>query len=168
MTLHSATPVDPADPPRWRLVTSTIRLGTNDPLASFKTSSRLLQVLARSEAERAGADEALLLNTSEEVAETSAANIFWVHRGTIHTTPAGRGALPGVTRAVVLELCQNLSLPTRKSVIMPEGLRHSDGVFLAFTSLGIVPVVEIDGEVVRESPLTHQICQAYWDAVAKG
>ncbi len=168
MTLHPATQIDPANPPRWQLATSSHRLPTTDPLSSFKTSHKLLQILARAEAEAAGADEALLLNTNGEIAETASANIFWVYRETIYATPSGRGALPGVTRAVVLEICQALGLPTHKKVIKPEAFRNADGIFLALSSLGIVPVSSIDGEPVSESPMVDRICRAYWDAVAKG
>ena len=168
MTLHPAPEIDPSNPPRWQLATSSYRLPTSDPLSPFKTSHKLLQIVARAEAEAADADEALLLNTNGEVAETTGANIFWVYRDTVYATPSGRGALPGVTRALVLEICQALGLPTNKRVIKPEALRNADGIFLALSSFGIIPVSGIDGEPVGESPLVDQICSAYWEAVAKG
>jgi len=168
MTLHPAPVIDPASPPRWRLVTSSHRLPLSDPLSSFKTSQKLLQVLARAEAETAGADEALLLNTNGEITETTSANVFWVRHDTIYATPSGCGALPGITRAVVLELCQALGLPTQNRAIKPEALRNSEGVFLTLSSHGIVPVSSIDGESIAESPLVNQLCAAYWEAVAKG
>ncbi len=146
MTLDPMQPVDPQNPPHWRLQTSSYKLPASDPLSSFKTNNKLLQVLARAEAEAADADDALLLNSNGEVAETSSANLFWIYRDTVYTTPTGRGALPGITRAVVLELCQALNLPSNKRVIKPESLRKSDGIFLSLSSLGIVPVCAIDGE----------------------
>src|SRR5438552_14489642 len=137
MTLHPMEPVDPQNPPHWRLKTSSYKLPASDPLSSFKTYNRLLQVLARAEAEMADADDALMLNTNGEVAETSSANLFWIYRDTVYTTPTGRGALPGITRAVVLELCQALDLPTNKRDNNPESLRKSDGIFHSVSSLGI-------------------------------
>lgn len=168
MTLHPAPTIDPANPPRWRLATSTYRLPLADPLSPFKTSHKLLQILARAEAETAGADEALLLNSNGEVAETSSANIFWVQRNVIQTTPPGCGALPGVTRAVVLEICQALAWPTGEKAVKLEALKRSDGVFLALSSSGIVPVSTIDGETVSASPLVDQLCRVYWETVARG
>jgi branched-subunit amino acid aminotransferase/4-amino-4-deoxychorismate lyase len=78
MTLHSLPPVNPDEPLMWRLVTSTFRIPAGDALATFKTTSKVLNVLARVEAEERGADEALLLNTNGEVAETAGGNFFWV------------------------------------------------------------------------------------------
>ena len=76
MTLHPREPVDPQNPLRWRLKTSSYKLPASDPLSSFKTNNKLPQVLARVEAEAADADDALMLNTNGEVAETSSANLF--------------------------------------------------------------------------------------------
>ncbi|HMO66026.1 MAG TPA: aminotransferase class IV, partial [Verrucomicrobiota bacterium] len=60
ITTHPAPEVSPEQPLRWRLVTAPFRVAAGDPLAPFKTSSRLLNVLARQRAEEAGADEALI------------------------------------------------------------------------------------------------------------
>src|SRR6266511_3671696 len=168
MALYPTSAPDPQNPVHWSLVTSSYHLPTTDPLASFKTNNKLLQIAVRAEAEAAGADDALLLNTNGEVAETSRANLFWVYRDVIYATPSGRGALPGITRAVVLELCQALALQTSKKVIKPESLRNSDAIFLSLSSLGIVSVSSLDGEPIRDSPLVDQLRQAYWDAAIKG
>jgi branched-subunit amino acid aminotransferase/4-amino-4-deoxychorismate lyase len=115
----------------------------------------------------ADADDALMLNTNGEVAETSSANLFWIYRDTVYTTPTGRGALPGITRAVVLELCQALNLPTNKRVIKPESLRKSDGLFLSLSSLGIVPVSAIDEESMLTSPIVDKILTTYYEVVQR-
>jgi aminodeoxychorismate lyase len=167
MTLCPARAVDPQNPPRWQLITSSVQLPVTDPAATFKSNNKLLQVLARAEAEAAGADDALMLNTNGEVAEAAGANLFWVYRDTLFTTPSGRGALPGITRAVVLELCQALAVPTNKRVIKPESLRKAEGMFVTLSSLGVVPVVSLDGEVVNESPLVDKIRLAYHDVVRR-
>ena len=145
----------------WNLVTSTFRIPAGEALAAFKTTSKILHVLARAEAEEKGAGEALLINTNGEVAETAAGNIFWVYQDNICTVPTGRGILPGVTRAIVLEICQALGLPTNKRVIKPEALRNSAGIFVTQTALGIVPVASFDGAPVAPSPLVGQIAGAY-------
>ena len=167
MILHPRPPVDPKDPPLWRIKTSSYRLPASDPLSSFKTNNKLLQVLARAEAEAADADEALMLNTNGEVAECSGANLFWIYRDTVYTTPTGRGALPGITRAVVLELCQALSLPTNKRVIKPEALRNAEGIFLSLASRGIVPVGTLDGELMGTSPIVEKIFTTYHEVVQR-
>lgn len=159
--LHPLPPVDPDEPPSWSLITSSFRIPAGDALASFKTSSKLLNILARAEAEEKGADEALLLNTNGEVAETAGGNVFWVYQDKICTVPTGRGVLPGITRAVVLEICQSLGFETNKRVIKPEHLRHAAGIFVTQSTLGVVPVVAFDGEPVAPSPLVDQIAGAY-------
>ena len=165
MTLHPAPTT--GEPPAWRLITASIRIIASDPLTQFKTCNKLPQILARFEAEAKDADEALLLNTSGEVVETAGANLFWVYRDRVCTAPTGRGALPGITRAVVLEICQVLGLATIKRVIKPEALRSSEGIFLTQSTLGVVPVTSLDGEPVNPSPLTEKIYQAYSEMLAK-
>ena len=159
MTLHPAPPLD--GPLQWTLITSSFRIPAADPLASFKTTSKALHVMARIEAAEQGADEALLINTNGEVAETAGGNLFWIYHGKICTVPTGRGVLPGVTRAVVLEICQTLGLETNKRVIKPEALRHSEGIFITQSAFGIVPVAAFDGQPVTPSPLVDQISRAY-------
>jgi aminodeoxychorismate lyase len=167
MTLHSAPPLDPENPPRWSLVTSSFRIPASDTLASFKTTNKLAQIMARAEAEAKDADEALIINTNGEVAETAGANLFWVYRDKICTTPTGRGVLPGLTRAVVLEICQQLNVPTNKCVIKPHSLRNAEGIFLTQSSLGVVVVASLDGEPMAQSPLVEQIHRAYCEMLAR-
>ena len=109
----------------------------------------------------------MLINTNGEVAETASGNLFWVYQDTICTVPTGRGVLPGITRAVVLEICQTLGLPTNKRVIKPEALRNSEGIFITQSVLGIVPVTAFNGEPVAPSPLVDQIAGAYADMLAR-
>ncbi len=75
--------------------------------------------------------------------------------------PAGRGILPGVTRAVVLEICRTLGLPVSERVIVPEELKKSKGVFVTQSVFGVVPVARFDGEPISSSPLVEQIARAY-------
>ena len=159
MTLHAAPPLEKSV--EWSLMTSSFRIPASDALASFKTTSKILHVMARAEAAEKGVDEALLINTNGEVAEAASGNLFWVYQDKICTTPTGRGVLPGITRAIVLEICQALGLQTNKRVIKPEALRNSQGIFVTQSALGIVPVVSFDGESVTPSPLVDQISSAY-------
>jgi branched-chain amino acid aminotransferase len=165
MTLHTAPPLE--NPVEWNLVTSSFHIPAADPLSSFKTTSKILHVMARAEAAEKGADEALLINTNGEVAETASGNLFWVYDDKICTVPTGRGVLPGITRAVVLEICQTLGLQVNKRVIKPEALRNSEGIFVTQSALGIVPVASFDGEPVAPSPLVDQIAQTYNEMLTK-
>jgi aminodeoxychorismate lyase len=167
MTTHPAAPLDPNGPPQWSLITSSFRIPASDPLSSFKTTNKLVSIMARAEAEEKGADEALITNTNGEVAETAGANLFWIYHDKICTTPTGRGVLPGLTRAVVLEICQVLALPTNKRVIKPEALRNAEGIFLTQSALGVIAIASLDGETVPQSPLVDQIHRAYCEMLAK-
>jgi branched-chain amino acid aminotransferase len=167
MTLHAAPPMDVENPVQWRLITSSYRILAGDPLSSFKTANKLIHIIARMEAVEKDADEALLVNTNGEVAETASGNLFWVYQDNICTVPAGRGVLPGITRSVVLEICQTLGLPTNKRVIKPEVLRKSAGLFITQSALGIVPVATLDGEAVAPSPLLDPVLRAYHEMLAK-
>jgi aminodeoxychorismate lyase len=167
MTLHTAPPMDVENPVQWRLITSSYRIPAGDPLSSFKTANKLVHVMARMEAVEKDADEALLINTNGEVAETASGNLFWVYQENICTAPTGRSVLPGIMRAVVLEICRTLGLPTNKRIIKPGVLRNADGIFITQSVLGIVPVTTLDGEPVAPSPLVEQISRAYSEMLAK-
>jgi aminodeoxychorismate lyase len=161
MTLHPLPLVNADEPLQWSLITSSFRVPAGDALAAVKTTSKILNVLARAEAEEKGADEALLLNTNGEVAETAGGNLFWIYQDHVCTVPTGRGVLPGITRAVVLEICQTLGLETQKRIIKPEHLRNATGIFVTQSAFGIVPVAAFDGLPVAPSPLVDQIASAY-------
>ncbi len=161
ITLHPAPKSGVEKPVRWKLMVSSVRLSVDDPLARFKTSNKLPQILARAEADAAGADEALLLNTRGFVAEGAGSNLFWVERGTVCTPPLTAGILPGVTRAVVGELCRRLEIPIIEKNIRLKELSHTDGVFLTLTSLGIVAGESLDGKELKQSPLVIRLAERY-------
>lgn len=167
MTLHPLPEYDPKNPPQWAVVTSHFRIPASDGLSSFKTISKVGNIAARIEAEAKDADEALLINTNGEVAETAGGNLFWIYRGKVCTTPTGRGVLPGITRAVILEICQVLGFETNKRVIKPEALRNSEAIFITQSAQGIIFVSSLDGEPVGQSPLVEQIYSAYCEMLLK-
>jgi len=147
--------------PHWKLITSSFRLPAGEPLAQFKTGNKLPQILARAEADAAGADEALLRNTDGFVIEGSAANLFWIERERVCTPPLSGGMLPGVTRAVVLEICQSLGLKTGERNVSSEELIQADGVFLTVSSWGVVEAQSLDRRKLKQSPLAERIRVAY-------
>jgi aminodeoxychorismate lyase len=161
MSLHPAPNADPKNPPQWHLITSSVRLPANEPLAQFKTCNKLPQILARAEADAADADEALLLNTNGEVVEAASGNLFWIESETVCTPPLASGILPGVTRAVVLEICRRLGLSNQETKIIPEGVRQAQGVFLSLSSWGIVEAVALDNHGLSQSPLVGKIREEY-------
>jgi len=160
MTLHPL-PAMPKPGGRWKLRTASFRLPSGEKLAQFKTANKLMQVLARAEADAAGADEAVLLNTEGFVVEGASSNLFWVERGTICTPPLASGILAGVTRATTAELCGRFSLRCVERNLTPAELRRTDGVFVTLSSCGIVPCGELDGVALAESSLVEDLRRGY-------
>jgi branched-chain amino acid aminotransferase len=161
LTLHPAPVPDSRRPPRWRLVTSSYCLPANDPLTTFKTANKLPEVMARAEADAAGAHDALLLNPRGHIAEGTSCNVFWVSDDVVCTTPLSSGALPGVTRAAILELCVKMNIACREKNAKPADLRHAQGVFVTNTSMGVVEVEALDGHKLHRSPLTKKLWSTY-------
>ena len=161
MTLHPMPKFDLENPPKWKVTTSSIRLPANEPLALFKTCNKLPQVLARAQADEAGAQEALLSNTDGFVVEGTTSNLFWIRRGTDCTPPLAGGILEGVTRAVVLEICRALKIPTEEIAPRPKELSGAEGIFLSLSSYGIAEVVALDGHELRQSPFVEKIRRSY-------
>jgi len=163
MTLHPLPALGGASAPRWRVILSTLRLPANDPITSCKTANKLTQVLARAQADAAGAQEALLLNTRGFLAEGTTSNLFWIKGGVLFTPPLAAGALPGVTRGAVFDLCRERRIPVKQINARPAALRAADGAFLSLTSAGIVEIEAVDGRRLRASSLTAEIWRGYRD-----
>jgi aminodeoxychorismate lyase len=167
MALRALDEPEAAVPRQWRLMTSTFRARARDVLCQFKTCNKLSQVLARAEAEACGADEALLLNDQGHVAESSSANVFWIQGETVHTPSLQCGALPGVTRAAVLELCAQSGMRCAESASDIEVLAEADGVFLTLSSFGIVEAVGLDQAVLNQSPITRRLFTTYCECLKR-
>ena len=160
MSMH-ALPVSPTAGKAWNLHTASLRLPAREKLAQFKTANKLAQVLARAEADLAGADEALMLNTDGFVVEGASSNLFWVEGETVCTPPLTSGILAGVTRAVTVELCQQLALPFAERETTAQRMRDAAGVFLTLSSFGVVECGELDGVELARSPLVKKLREAY-------
>jgi aminodeoxychorismate lyase len=161
MTMHPAPVMPKSGSARWKLVTASLRLPAGDALAQFKTANKLAQVLARAEADAAGADEAVLLNTDGHVVEGASSNLFWIEGKTVCTPPLTDGLLAGVTRAVTIEICQSFSLSVLEKAVTPEQLRRADGIFLTLSSIGVAEAIALDGASLTTSPIAADIHRAY-------
>lgn len=167
ITLHPAPVVDVEMPVSWRLHCASLRVAEGGLPSLLKTSSKVAHVLARAEAEAAGADEALLLNTRGEVVEAAAANLFWIENATVMTSPLASGALAGITREVVMELCRARQWALTEAAALPGRLLEAEGVFLTLTSLGIVEAVSLDERPLKRSMRVRELHQAYQHLLAQ-
>jgi branched-chain amino acid aminotransferase len=161
LTLHPLPELDENRPPRWRIITSSFCLPAGDPLTHFKTANKLPEVMARAEADAAGAHDAILLNPRGFIAEGTSCNVFWVRNNVVCTTPLSSGALPGITRAAIVELCVKMNIRCAEKNAKPADLRRAQGVFLTNTSMGVIEVESLDGRKRRRSPLVKKLWAAY-------
>jgi len=137
-------------------------------LGRHKTTSRLAWDLAREEARAAGADEVLLVSPDAEVLEGSASNVFVVRAGgDVFTPPLAADVLPGVTRGVVLELCDRLGIISHQGPVPLEMLRWATEAFLTNSVQELLPLAEIAGRPVPEREVTLRLLAAYRERVAE-
>jgi branched-chain amino acid aminotransferase len=147
-------------PASYKVIVSSLRLPSTDPLAAFKHGNKLRQVLARAEADAANADEALMLNDRDEVVEGTSTNLFWIDRDTLCTPPLA-GILPGTTRGYLLQRAAGFGTPTRESSIkLPELLQRS-GVFVTSSGIEVMEVSHINDQPITPSPITQRLRQEY-------
>ena len=125
--------------------------------------------LARLEAERANADDVVLLDDRGLLTESRGANVFLVRGGALYT-PRG-GILEGITRETVFEIATELGIPAEERDLTPYDLYTADEAFLCSTAGGIFPVVEVDGRMVGSGSLgsiTQRVRERYWDRHLRG
>lgn len=141
-----------------------IRRNESSPLSYIKSCNYLDAVLARMEAGRRGADEALLLNTAGWLACGSSSNLFLVSRGTLITPSLDCGVLEGVTRRELLRIAAEEGLEVLEQQIAPRDTLLAEEAFVTNTALGVMPLVAIDGRPVgrgRPGPITLQLKAIY-------
>jgi branched-chain amino acid aminotransferase len=115
---------------------------------AVKSLNYLNNVMARIEANLAGADEALMLNDVGNVAECTADNVFIVKHGQVFTPPVAAGALRGITRSVVFEIAAEFGIRVQEADITRHDVFVADECFLTGTAAEIVPVVKADGRLI--------------------
>jgi branched-chain amino acid aminotransferase len=143
--LITLSPLPKPQPPARLIVAHSTRRNEFSPLSGIKSLNYLDSILARREAADQGADDALLLNTQGFVAEATAANLFLIRGGRLLTPAAHHGALPGITRARLLEN------GAEEAEIRPEDCAAAQAVFLS-NSLGLREVVALSGEPLAAQP----------------
>jgi branched-chain amino acid aminotransferase len=154
----------PAQPAR-AIVAATTRRNERSPLSRIKSLSYGDAVLARMEAERRGADEALVCNTRGWLAGATTANLFAVIDGALLTPPVTAGALPGTTRAWVLAAAGALGMPVRERSLRPRDLARASEAFITNVVLGLRPLAAVDDLHLpdRAGPCARAL-QAAWEA----
>lgn len=149
------------------LVTASLRRPSADVLdPRVKSLNYLNNVLCKGEARRRGADDALLLNQQGAVAECTGANIFAVQGGMVTTPPCTDGALDGITRRTILELCERLGIPARERTMGRIDFFAADEAFLTGSGARVVAVRSLDGQPIGESTpgaITARLTEAFFE-----
>ncbi len=122
----------------------------SDAAGSAKLGNYLASALALRLARDAGAAEALVVNRDGLVVEGPTSNVFLVQQGTIVTPPLEIGVLPGITRAIVIELAGELGLAVDFAAYPAEQVVESDEIFLTSSIREVIPVVQVDDTVIGD------------------
>ncbi|MCQ4574287.1 MAG: aminotransferase class IV [Candidatus Brocadiales bacterium] len=147
-----------------RFIISDYRRSTSNPITYHKTANFLVAITARQEALKKNADDALLLNTNEEVCEGTVWNVFMVEGGGVITPSVETNLLPGITRKTVIEICGRMGIPAGEEAFPAERLLKADEVFVTNSLAEIMPVAAIDdcrigGKIPGK--LTRRLMDAY-------
>lgn len=166
----AAIPYDEAIYSRGLRAVVSRRVHAPEGHAGIKATSYVDHVLARLEADDAGADEALFADPAGHLLEATQANLFAL-RGDVLTTPPLGALLPGVTRRAILELAGTLGLRAREAPLTREDLLGSDEGWLTASVLEVAPLTTLDGAPIGRGvagPWAAKMRQAYRIHAQKG
>jgi branched-chain amino acid aminotransferase len=135
------------------------------PHVAKATGVYLNSMLAVTEANNAGYDEAILLTPEGTVADGSGENIFLVRDGVIYTPDLSTGILPGITRDTITQIAQDLGHTLVEKAIIRSDLYLADEVFMCGTAAEVTPLRSVDDHEIGVGPITLEIQQAYLDTV---
>ena len=135
------------------------------PHVSKATGVYLNSMLAVTEANNAGYDEAILLTPEGTVADGSGENIFVVRDGVIYTPDLASGILPGITRDTVTQIAQDLGHTVVEKPLIRSDLYLADEVFMTGTAAEVTPLRSIDDHEIGVGEITLAIQKAYLDTV---
>ena len=134
----------PVYPPSIKLATSSVR--RNSPMSidsKIHHNNLINNILAKIEANNAGADAGLMLDKDGYVSEANGVNVFAIRRGTVYT-PYADYCLPGITRATVLQLCADNDIPAREKRLSLTEFYTADEVFTTGTMGELTRVESVD------------------------
>jgi len=148
-----------------RTISVSTRRNVPDALnPKIKSLNYLNNVLVKIQSNLAGVGEAIMLNAQGYVAEGSADNIFIVKNGVVYTPPTYVGALEGITRGAVMEICAKLGLPLKEVPFTLHDVYVADEVFFTGTAAEIIAAREVDGRIIGEGkagPITLKLLEEF-------
>jgi len=165
-TLMITASATPAPARGVRVMVSTVHKLATSPASPLKTLNYTDNVMARLEAEEAGADEALMRSAQDGIACATIGNIFAVANGGLITPPDDGAIRAGITRGDVIALARDAGLTVLETALDVDTLRTADEVFLTNSLWGICPVTSVDHSSFDVGPVTKKLAQALDEAWA--
>jgi len=148
-----------------RVITSATRQVSHEAVdPRIKSLNYLKNVLAKIDAQRAGADEAIMLNAEGFIAECSGDNLYVVRNGAVLTPSPQDGALEGITRGALLQLAGEAGIPAREARLTRFDVYTADECFLSGTGAEVIAMTEADGRKIgdgRPGRITLLLQQAF-------
>ena len=130
----------------------------------IKSLNYLNNILAKIEAQQAGAPEGVMLNEQGYVAECTGDNLFVVKSGVISTPPINAGILGGITRAVVFELARKNGIPIKEDDLTRYDIVVADECFLTGTAAEVIAAVQLDRRPIGDGhpgPITLKLVEEF-------
>ncbi len=148
-----------------KIVSVSTRRNIPDALnPKIKSLNYLNNILVKIQANLAGVGEALMLNAQGYVAEGSGDNIFIVKNGVLTTPPSYVGALEGITRGAIIELCHKLGYKIKEEPFALHDVYVADEVFLTGTAAEVIAVREVDARIIgggQAGPITMHLLSEF-------
>jgi branched-chain amino acid aminotransferase len=147
------------------VITSATRQVSHESVdPRVKSLNYLKNILAKIDAQHAGAQEAILLNAEGFIAECTADNLFVVKAGRLLTPSPQDGALEGITRGTILQLAAEARIAASEARLTRFDVYTADEVFLTGTGAELMPVAEVDGRRIGDAtsrPITRRLTDAF-------
>lgn len=155
-------------PPEWYaqgapVVVAKTVVADQPLISNIKSTNYLVKMMARAEAAKAGAADALLTDGHGHYMEGSATNLFLVKKGVLITPAIPEGVLPGVTRSVILGVADTLDIPWDESPMTEKMVKDADEIFLTGSTSEVLPVREVNGVCKKKAPgpITRDLWNGY-------
>ena len=148
-----------------KTVSVSVRRNIPDALnPKIKSLNYLNNILVKIQANLAGVGEAIMVNAQGYVAEGSSDNIFIAKNGVVFTPPCWVGALEGITRGAIIEICEKIGLPIKIEPFTLHDVYVADEVFFTGTAAEVIAVREVDGRIIGEGkagPITTRLLEEF-------
>jgi branched-chain amino acid aminotransferase len=144
------------------------RQSTTDPVAAHKTTAHLPRLLGLRQARQKRCLEALWFTTSNQLAEGCISNVFIVRGRVLKTPPLDTPVLPGIARAIILDIAKGQAIPCEERAISIDDLLDADEVFLTNAIMQVMPVSRVERHDIaggKVGPLTRQLLRRYRELV---